>query len=121
MVIYLRHLLKVHISVRPSPAKGITHILSLFPSYLYICNELNFSFVFLNASDLDVGKNCLLEYTIMDEEAKKYFHIDSSTGTIKLLQSVDYESKQSFKFNVIVSELKKEFYLKKNPFHFNSI
>lgn len=55
------------------------------------------------ATDLDMGKNSLLDYTILDSEAKKVFHIDSSTGTIKLLQELDYETKQFFKFNVMVS------------------
>lgn len=55
------------------------------------------------ASDLDMGKNSLLEYTIIDNEANLVFHIDASTGTIKLLQQLDYETKQFFKFNVMVS------------------
>lgn len=53
--------------------------------------------------DADAGQNSIVEYTILDELAKNYFEIDSSTGTIKLLQKLDYESKTYFEFNVMVS------------------
>lgn len=39
----------------------------------------------------------------MDDEAKRYFQVDSSTGTIKLLRKLDYETKEFFKFDVMVS------------------
>lgn len=65
---------------------------------------MNFlSLLFLKASDEDVGQNSILEYTIMDDVASQFFQIDSLTGTLQLLQKLDYESKDVFKFNVMVS------------------
>ena len=61
------------------------------------------SSIFLKASDADSGLNSILEYTILDEIAKQYFEIDSSTGTIKLLKKLDYESQAYFSFNAVVS------------------
>lgn len=65
---------------------------------------MNFlSLLFLKASDEDVGQNSILEYTIMDDVASQFFQIDSLTGTLQLLQKLDYESTDVFKFNVMVS------------------
>lgn len=58
------------------------------------------------ATDLDMGKNSLLEYTIIDSEEKDIFYIDASTGTIKLLQTIDYETKTFYKFNVMVGVIR---------------
>ncbi|XP_065362033.1 fat-like cadherin-related tumor suppressor homolog [Calliphora vicina] len=68
------------------------------------CNDSQSSLIFLKTLDADAGQNSILEYTILDEISRQHFEIDSSTGTIKLLQKLDYESKTYFKFNVMVND-----------------
>ncbi|KAL9905398.1 fat-like cadherin-related tumor suppressor homolog isoform X2 [Glossina fuscipes] len=74
-------------------------------TYIHRNDSQSSGLIFLNATDIDVGKNCLLDYTIMDDEAKRYFQVDSSTGTIKLLRKLDYETKEFFKFDVMVNDM----------------
>lgn len=59
----------------------------------------------LNAFDLDVGFNAMLEYTIVDDVARNMFKIDSTTGGIQILQNLDYEKKSNYSFYVTVSVL----------------
>ncbi|KAM7357712.1 FAT atypical cadherin kugelei isoform 3-T4 [Cochliomyia hominivorax] len=67
-------------------------------------NHSQNSLIFLKTSDADSGQNSIVQYSILDEFSRKYFEIDSSTGTIKLLQKLDYESKSYFEFNVMVND-----------------
>ncbi|XP_037811069.1 fat-like cadherin-related tumor suppressor homolog, partial [Lucilia sericata] len=69
-------------------------------TYVY-CNDSQNSLIFLKTLDADAGQNSILEFTILDEISRQYFEIDSTTGTIKLLQKLDYESKTYFQFNVV--------------------
>ncbi|KNC25725.1 putative Fat-like cadherin-related tumor suppressor [Lucilia cuprina] len=72
-------------------------------TYVY-CNDSQNSLIFLKTLDADAGQNSILEFTILDEISRQYFEIDSTTGTIKLLQKLDYESKTNFQFNVVVND-----------------
>ncbi|XP_061389779.1 fat-like cadherin-related tumor suppressor homolog [Musca vetustissima] len=69
-------------------------------SYVSSNNSIN-SLLSLKAYDGDVGQNSNLEFTIMDDISNQYFQIDSLTGNIQLLQKLDYESKNIYKFNVM--------------------
>ena len=44
-------------------------------------------------------------YEILEEHTKKYFSIDSSTGAVRTLQRLDYETQSNFEFTVRVSDL----------------
>ena len=59
----------------------------------------------IKATDADSGLNALLLYEILEEHAKKYFSIDSSTGAIRTITGLDYESQTFFEFNVRVSDM----------------
>ena len=59
----------------------------------------------IKATDADSGLNALLLYEILEEHAKKYFSIDSSTGAIRTIMGLDYESQTFFEFNVRVSDM----------------
>ena len=59
----------------------------------------------IKATDWDSGLNALLSYEILEEHAKKFFSIDSSTGAIRTIMSLDYESQKIFEFNVRVSDM----------------
>lgn len=59
----------------------------------------------LNVSDADVGPNAMLQYNILDDLASQMFKIDSTTGAIEILHSLDYETKTNYSFFVTVSFL----------------
>ena len=61
----------------------------------------------IKATDRDSGLNSLLLYEILEDHAKKFFTIDSSTGAIRTIMGLDYESKAFFEFNVRVSDMGK--------------
>ncbi|CAG7823399.1 unnamed protein product [Allacma fusca] len=55
----------------------------------------------LHSTDLDVGKNALVMYSIMeDEEMRTVFHIDPSTGALHLVTPLDYEKRRQYVFHV---------------------
>ena len=58
----------------------------------------------IKATDQDTGINALLSYEILDAEAKKSFAIDESTGALRTINTLDYESKQKFEFDVRCSD-----------------
>ena len=58
----------------------------------------------IRATDQDSGLNSLLLYEILEEHAKRYFSIDSSTGAIRTLLALDYETQSEFEFSVRVSD-----------------
>ena len=58
----------------------------------------------IEATDKDTGINALLAYEILDAEAKNYFAIDESTGALRTIASLDFETKQSYEFEVRVSD-----------------
>lgn len=58
----------------------------------------------IRASDADRDSNSLLVYQILEEEARKVFQIDPSTGTISLASPVDFEAKAEYHFSVQVQD-----------------
>jgi protocadherin Fat 1/2/3 len=64
----------------------------------------NHSPLVIRATDADTGVNSLLFYQITDERARRYFTIDETTGAIRTVTSLDFETDQSFEFNVRVSD-----------------
>lgn len=58
----------------------------------------------IQATDKDFGRNGLLVYEIVGEEAKKYFTIDSSTGAIKTATLLNHEEFSVIEFEVKVSD-----------------
>ena len=58
----------------------------------------------INANDLDSGENARLTYLMDPEtenEIKKYFSIDQTSGSISLLLELDNEQKKYYVFSVI--------------------
>ncbi|XP_014210543.1 fat-like cadherin-related tumor suppressor homolog [Copidosoma floridanum] len=61
----------------------------------------------IKAEDADSGLNALLDYEIVEELPRKFFHIDSSTGAIRTVMLLDHEVTPEFEFHVRVSDLGK--------------
>ncbi|XP_023314181.1 fat-like cadherin-related tumor suppressor homolog isoform X1 [Trichogramma pretiosum] len=61
----------------------------------------------IKAEDADSELNALLNYDIVEELPRKFFHIDSSTGAIRTVMLLDHETIPSFEFHVKVSDLGK--------------
>ena len=61
----------------------------------------------VKAMDRDSGLNSLLLYEILEEQARQFFTIDSSTGALRTISSLDYETQPVFEFNVRVSDMGK--------------
>lgn len=78
--------------------------------FLYLKITFTFSHLKLNVSDADVGPNAMLQYNILDDLARKMFKIDSTTGAIEILHSLDYERKTNYSFWVTVSFVHKRKY-----------
>lgn len=57
----------------------------------------------IKANDLDSGTNALLHYDIVEMMARRYFHIDSTTGAVKTVMVLDHEKIPLFTFHVKVS------------------
>lgn len=61
----------------------------------------------IKAKDADSELNALLNYDIVEDLPRKYFHIDSSTGAIRTIMALDHETIPEFVFHVKVSDLGK--------------
>lgn len=61
----------------------------------------------IKAQDADSELNALLNYDIVEDLPRKYFHIDSSTGAIRTVMLLDHETIPMFSFHVKVSDLGK--------------
>ncbi|KAH0616155.1 hypothetical protein JD844_027065 [Phrynosoma platyrhinos] len=59
----------------------------------------------IQATDADKDSNALLVYQIIEPSVHKYFAIDSSTGAIHTVMSLDYEKRNMFHFSVQVSDM----------------
>ncbi|MGH0159302.1 UNVERIFIED_CONTAM: hypothetical protein FKN15_036965 [Acipenser sinensis] len=59
----------------------------------------------IRATDADRELNAMLIYQIVEPSAHKYFAIDSSTGAIRTITSLDYEDKNIFHFTVQVHDM----------------
>ncbi|XP_030245298.1 fat-like cadherin-related tumor suppressor homolog isoform X2 [Drosophila navojoa] len=73
-------------------------------SYVHIIDDKKKRHLKLNVSDADVGPNAMLQYNILDDLASQMFKIDSTTGAIEILKSLDYETKTNYSFFVTVSD-----------------
>ncbi|NXY00377.1 PCDG9 protein, partial [Centropus bengalensis] len=56
----------------------------------------------LKATDADEGRNGLVKYSMkkITEKASLFFHLDSETGAIILLQRLDFEEGDSYELEV---------------------
>lgn len=61
----------------------------------------------VSASDDDLGLNAVLSYEIVEKIAQVYFKIDSSTGALNTIRSLDYEHIPKFYFTVKVKDMGK--------------
>ncbi|XP_051157574.1 fat-like cadherin-related tumor suppressor homolog [Leptopilina boulardi] len=61
----------------------------------------------IKAEDADSELNALLNYDIVEDVPRKFFHIDSSTGAIRTVMVLDHETMPEFSFHVKVSDLGK--------------
>nr|XP_032655849.1 protocadherin Fat 1 isoform X1 [Chelonoidis abingdonii] len=59
----------------------------------------------IRATDADKESNALLVYQIVEPSVHKYFAIDSSTGAIRTIMSLDYEETNIFQFSVQVHDM----------------
>nr|XP_047934269.1 protocadherin Fat 1 isoform X2 [Anser cygnoides] len=58
----------------------------------------------IRATDADKESNALLVYQIVEPSVRKYFAIDSSTGAVRTVMSLDYEETNIFHFSVQVHD-----------------
>jgi protocadherin Fat 1/2/3 len=65
----------------------------------------NSSPLVVRATDRDSGLNSLLLYEILEEQASQFFTIDSSTGALRTISGLDFETQPVFEFNVRVSDM----------------
>lgn len=59
----------------------------------------------IKATDADSEINALLYYDIVEMLPRQYFQIDASTGAIRTIRLLDYETYDKFTFHVQVSDL----------------
>lgn len=59
----------------------------------------------INATDNDEGPNGMVRYSISGGNERKEFAIDSITGTITILQSLDYDMIQEYHLNITAQDL----------------
>lgn len=53
-----------------------------------------------SATDADEGVNAALRYSIIGGNNQNHFSIDSLTGEVSLIKSLDYEATRSFRLNI---------------------
>uniref|UniRef100_A0A3Q2TJN6 FAT atypical cadherin 3 n=1 Tax=Fundulus heteroclitus TaxID=8078 RepID=A0A3Q2TJN6_FUNHE len=58
----------------------------------------------IQATDKDRNHNALLVFHIIEETARMYFSVDSGTGSIRTIASLDYETYPEFNFRVHVED-----------------
>ncbi|KAM6907626.1 protocadherin Fat 3 [Xenentodon cancila] len=58
----------------------------------------------IRAADKDRNHNALLVFQIIDETARRFFSVDSGTGSIRTIASLDYETFSEFFFRVHVRD-----------------
>lgn len=58
----------------------------------------------VGAVDLDFDQNARLVYSIVEEDARRYFVIDENTGAVRSLTSLDHETHPTFEFHVSVHD-----------------
>ncbi|XP_024085354.1 fat-like cadherin-related tumor suppressor homolog [Cimex lectularius] len=65
------------------------------------------SHLVLAASDEDSQLNALLQYDIVEPGPQRWFHIDSTTGAIRTIATLDHETDPLIEFHVKVTDLGK--------------
>ncbi|XP_028656255.1 protocadherin Fat 3a isoform X1 [Erpetoichthys calabaricus] len=58
----------------------------------------------IKATDADQNQNALLVYEIVEDTARMFFSVDSSTGSVRTIASLDAETIASFHFHVHVRD-----------------
>ncbi|XP_058884470.1 protocadherin Fat 3-like isoform X3 [Acipenser ruthenus] len=58
----------------------------------------------IRAADADKNQNALLVYEIVEDTAKMFFTVDSSTGSVRTIANLDHETFSSFHFHVHVKD-----------------
>lgn len=58
----------------------------------------------IKAEDTDSELNAVLNYDIVEDLPRKFFHIDSNTGAIRTVMLLDHETIPEFQFHVKVSD-----------------
>ncbi|KAF3692560.1 Protocadherin Fat 3 FAT tumor suppressor -like protein 3 Precursor [Channa argus] len=58
----------------------------------------------IKATDADRNQNALLVYQIVEDTAKMFFTVDSGTGSIRTIASLDHETLATFHFHVHVRD-----------------
>lgn len=58
----------------------------------------------VRAYDNDSMHNALLAYSIVEENARRYFSVEPRTGAVSLIQRLDFEKVQEFTFSVAVAD-----------------
>lgn len=65
-------------------------------------NEASLDLGIFSATDLDIGVNALISYSLQDDFAG-IFHINSSTGELMTKKPLDRETMDSYELKIIVS------------------
>ncbi|MEQ2204418.1 bahd acyltransferase, partial [Xenoophorus captivus] len=78
-------------------------ICELAPVNSVVLNSENLPLV-IKATDADSNQNALLVYQIVEETAKTFFTVDSVTGSIRTIASLDHEIFSAFHFHVQVRD-----------------
>nr|XP_018896045.1 PREDICTED: fat-like cadherin-related tumor suppressor homolog isoform X2 [Bemisia tabaci] len=73
---------------------------------LVLSNSSNLPLI-ISATDNDAETNALLHYDIVESGPKRIFHIVPSTGAVRTVVMLDYETTPSVEFHVLVSDLGK--------------
>ncbi|KAF2364658.1 EGF-like calcium-binding domain [Trinorchestia longiramus] len=79
------------------------HVSEAAPAHSVVLQSGNRPLV-VQARDSDSGQNANLVFTILEEEAKNYFAVDSSTGAIKTVGVLDHEVTAEVHFSVSVHD-----------------
>ena len=75
-----------------------------YQNYLQENNVEGETILTVSASDRDVGPNAVVRYSIWEPEARELFSIHPTTGTIKTVKGLDYESQQDLMFHVVARD-----------------
>lgn len=73
-------------------------------SLVFNANDSGGAPLVIKAQDADSESNALLDFEILDDLSRRYFHIDSSTGAVRTIMTLDYETVPVFRFRVRVSD-----------------
>ncbi|KAJ8280395.1 hypothetical protein GJAV_G00054020 [Gymnothorax javanicus] len=69
----------------------------------------------IKATDADKNQNALLVYQIVEDTAKMFFTVDSSSGSIRTIANLDHETIAKFNFHVHVRDSGKPQLTAENP------